>query len=112
MNGFGPIVSFWGLSALAIVSALLVMAARTLVHAVLFLILFFFALAALFVLLTADFVAVAQILVYAGAIGVLIIFAIMLTPARERTSMETNWIGPGMLTGAVFAATVIVVAFT
>src|SRR5438552_16087506 len=88
------------------------MAARTLVHAMLFLILFFFGLAALFVLLTADFVAVAQVLVYAGAIGVLIIFAIMLTPPREYASMETLWVGPGMLAGAVFAATVLVVAFT
>src|SRR5438552_18692314 len=88
------------------------MAARTLVHAMLFLILFFFGLAALCVLVTADFVAVAQVLVYAGAIGVLIIFAIMLTPPREYTSMDTVWVGPGMLAGAVFAATVCVVAFT
>lgn len=111
MSGFGPIFSFWALSVLAIAAALMVMFARTIVHAVLFLILFFVALAALFVLLSGDFVAVAQLLVYAGAIGVLVLFAIMLTPPRERTRMETNFLGPGLLAGGVVAGTVIFVVF-
>jgi NADH-quinone oxidoreductase subunit J len=111
VDGFGPISAFWALSVLAILAALMVMFARTIVHAVLFLILFFVALAALFVLLSGDFVAVAQLLVYAGAIGVLVLFAIMLTPARERTRMETQFVGPGLLAGAVVAGTVIFVAF-
>lgn len=111
MSGFGPIASFWVLSVFAVLAALMVMAARTLVHAVLFLVLFFVALAALFILLSADFVAVAQLLVYAGAIAVLVVFAILLTPARERTRMETTFVGPGLLAGAVIAGTVIFVAF-
>ena len=111
MSGFGPIVSFWGLSALAVIAALMVMAARTLVHAVLFLVLFFVALAAMFILLSGDFVAVAQLLIYAGAIATLLVFAIMLTPSRERTRMETNFVGPGLLAGAAVAGTVIFVAF-
>ncbi len=111
MDGFGPIVSFWGLSALAITAALSVMFARNVVHAVLFLVLFFVALAAMFVLLSADFVAVAQLLVYAGAIGVLVVFAILLTPPRERSNMETRFVGPGLLAGAAIAGTVIFVAF-
>jgi NADH-quinone oxidoreductase subunit J len=111
LDGFGPITAFWGLSALAIVSALLVMAARTIIHAVLFLVLFFVALAAMFVLLSADFVAVAQLLVYAGAIGVLVVFAILLTPQGEQRGLETRFVGPGLLAGAVVSGTVIFVVF-
>jgi len=111
VDGFGPIVSFWGLSALAIGAALMVMFARSIVHSVLFLVLFFVALAALFILLSADFIAVAQLLVYAGAIAVLVTFAVMLTPSSERRGLETNFLGPGLLTGALIAGTLIFVAF-
>lgn len=107
MSGFGPVVAFYVLSALAIVAALLVMFARSVIHAVLFLVLMFVALAALFVLLSADFVAVAQLLVYAGAIGVLVIFAILLTPSREQRGMDTNFAVPGLVAGVGFAALVI-----
>ncbi|HZQ38870.1 MAG TPA: NADH-quinone oxidoreductase subunit J, partial [Dehalococcoidia bacterium] len=82
MSGFGPVSAFYVLAVLSIGSALAVMAARSIIHAVLFLVLFFVSLAAMFVLLSADFVAVAQLLVYAGAIGVLVVFAILLTPSR------------------------------
>jgi NADH-quinone oxidoreductase subunit J len=111
VDGFGPIASFWVLSVLSIAGALSVMFARTVVHAVLFLVLFFVALAAMFILLSADFVAVAQVLVYAGAIGVLVVFAILLTPQHQNRSMETRFVGPGLLAGAAIAGTVIFVAF-
>jgi NADH-quinone oxidoreductase subunit J len=107
MSGFGPVVTFYVLSALAIASALMVMLARTVIHAVLFLVLMFVALAALFVLLSADFVAVAQLLVYAGAIGVLVIFSILLTPPREMRGMETIFFLPGLIAGAGVAAVAI-----
>lgn len=110
MSGFGPVVAFYVLSALAIAAALLVMFARSIIHAVLYLVLMFVALAALFVLLSADFVAVAQLLVYAGAIGVLVIFAILLTPAREQRGMETNFLLPGLVAGIAVAGVVIGVA--
>ena len=53
---------------------------RDLVHAVLFLILSFIGVAGLYITLSADFVAVVQVLIYAGAISVLMLFAILLTP--------------------------------
>lgn len=111
MSGVGPVSAFYVLAVLSIGSALAVMAARSIIHAVLFLILFFVSLAAMFVLLSADFVAVAQLLVYAGAIGVLVVFAILLTPSREQRPMETRFVGPGLLAGAVVAGTVIFIAF-
>ncbi|HLZ72683.1 MAG TPA: NADH-quinone oxidoreductase subunit J [Dehalococcoidia bacterium] len=111
MSGFGPVSAFYVLAVLSIGSALAVMAARSIIHAVLFLVLFFVSLAAMFVLLSADFVAVAQLLVYAGAIGVLVVFAILLTPSRDRRGMETKFVGPGLLAGAVVAGTVVFIAF-
>jgi NADH-quinone oxidoreductase subunit J len=111
LSGFGPVSAFYVLAVLSIGSALAVMAARSIIHAVLFLVLFFVSLAAMFVLLSADFVAVAQLLVYAGAIGVLVVFAILLTPSREARPLETRFVGPGLLVGAVVAGTVIFIAF-
>jgi NADH-quinone oxidoreductase subunit J len=58
----------------------LTVTARNLVHAALWLIAGFFAVGALYLLLEAEFIAIAQILVYVGAIAILILFAIMLTP--------------------------------
>jgi NADH:ubiquinone oxidoreductase subunit 6 (subunit J) len=84
LTGVGVVVAFWLFAALAIAAALAIVAARSLVHAVLALVLSFIGVAGLFITLSADFLAVAQVLVYAGAIGVLTIFAIMLTPRSGR----------------------------
>jgi len=62
----------------------MIIVARSLFHAVLLLILSFIGIAGVFITLSADFVAVVQILVYAGAIAVLMIFAVMLTPSGDR----------------------------
>ncbi|MCK4857185.1 MAG: NADH-quinone oxidoreductase subunit J [candidate division Zixibacteria bacterium] len=62
-----------------IVSALLVVLLRNIFHCALMLILCLFAVAGLYVLLQADFVAAVQVLLYVGAVAVLMIFAIMLT---------------------------------
>lgn len=73
------IITFSILSAIAVISALLAVRLRNLVHATLTLMAFFVALAGLFILLMAEFLAAVQILVYVGAVGILILFAIMLT---------------------------------
>ncbi len=65
-------------------SALMVAMVRDLIHAVLFLILSFIGVAGLYITLSADFVAVVQVLIYAGAISVLMLFAILLTPRSAR----------------------------
>lgn len=62
-----------------IVSAMLVVSLRDIFHCALMLILCLFSVAALYVLLQADFLAAVQVLLYVGAIAVLMIFAIMLT---------------------------------
>ena len=72
-------ITFWVLAVIAVCGALLAVWRRNLIHGVFALMIFFAALAGLFLLLLAEFIAAVQILVYIGAVGVLLIFAIMLT---------------------------------
>ena len=74
----GTLVVFWGFAALAVVSALACITRRSPVASALWLVVTLFSLAALFVVLDAQFIAVLQVLVYAGAIMVLFLFVIML----------------------------------
>jgi NADH-quinone oxidoreductase subunit J len=71
-------VFFWGFSGAAVASALLCVTRRSPVASALWLVATMFALAALYVVLDAQFIAVIQVLVYAGAIMVLFLFVIML----------------------------------
>lgn len=103
MTEVGVAIGFYGLGALAVGAALGIVLTPNLLHAVLFLILSFVALAGLFLTLSADFVAVAQILIYAGAVGVLVIFAVMLTPASSRVNADTVFFGPGFVLAGLIA---------
>ena len=96
-------VIFLLLSVVVLGSALFVVTTRNLFHAALMLILSFFGVAGLYVLLESGFFAVAQVLVYIGAIAILFIFAVMLT--RGMVSM------PRMNAQARLAAVVAVVLF-
>jgi NADH-quinone oxidoreductase subunit J len=69
---------FWAFAGVAVVSALLCITRRNPVASALWLVVTMFQIAALFVLLDAEFLAVLQVLVYAGAIMVLFLFVIML----------------------------------
>ena len=82
-------VMFIVISAVTLISAALVVTTRSLFRAALWLVLTFFGIAGLFILLQAEFLAIAQVLIYVGAISTLIIFAIMLSrgvmdPAARR----------------------------
>ena len=77
---------------------------RNLLHAVLFLILSFVGLAGLYITLSADFVAVVQVLIYAGAISVLMIFAVMLTPRSSRDNAEGLLQVPALVLSGLVAA--------
>lgn len=72
-------IVFWALAAVAVVAALGVVFLRDIFRGALLLVLAFFAVAGFFVLLSATFLAVVQVLIYVGAIAILLIFAIMLT---------------------------------
>ncbi|MGZ5408147.1 MAG: NADH-quinone oxidoreductase subunit J, partial [Aeromicrobium sp.] len=70
---------FLVLSALAVFSALLVVSTDQLVHAALWLVITLGAIAGCYLLLTAEFVAWVQVLIYVGSVVVLLLFALMLT---------------------------------
>ncbi len=78
---------FLFLAASALISALLVIASKDVVHSVIALATCFISIAALFIMLSAEFVAIIQILVYVGAVVVVILFGIMLT---KREIMESE----------------------
>src|SRR5262249_19856928 len=82
---------FFLISTLGLLAALGTVLARNLVHAALFLVAFFFAIACQFVLLEAEFLAVIQVLIYIGAVAILILFGIMLT--RNIQGDETTTVG-------------------
>lgn len=72
------VVIFYLISAVCVLSAAGVVVANNPVHSAIFLVLSFFNVAAIFVMLGAEFLAVAQIIVYTGAILVLVLFVLML----------------------------------
>jgi NADH:ubiquinone oxidoreductase subunit 6 (subunit J) len=72
---------------LALVSALLVVRNKDVVHSVIWLATCFISIAVLYIMLSAEFVAIIQIIVYVGAVVVVILFGIMLT---RREIMESE----------------------
>ncbi|MEK7443108.1 MAG: NADH-quinone oxidoreductase subunit J [Chloroflexota bacterium] len=83
----------------------MVVVARNLVHAALWLILSFFGVAVIFAMLEAGFIAVVQVTLYIGAIAILIIFAMMLTrKVMNDTEPQTNsqWILSFLVAAAAF----------
>ncbi len=79
---------FFLLAFLTIVSSLMVVSSRNIFHSAIFLILALFGVAGLFVLLEAPFLAAAQVLIYVGAIAILMIFAVMLTARIADTNLR------------------------
>lgn len=106
----GIVIAFWILAATTIGCALMVAAVRELVQAVLFLALTFVGAAGIYIVLSADFVAVVQILIYAGAVSVLMTFAVMLTPAADRKNSETVFQMPALVLAGLLLAVLVFVS--
>ena len=103
----GTLVIFWAFAALAVGSGLACITRRSPVASALWLVVTLFSLAALFVLLDAQFIAVLQVLVYAGAIMVLFLFVIMLLNLGR--AGPTDLKGPAGLGVGVFLAGLLLV---
>jgi NADH-quinone oxidoreductase subunit J len=86
----GPDIAFVLIGVVALASALLVVTSRNLVHAALWLVVTLGALAGEYLLLTAEFVAWVQVLIYVGAVVVLLLFGLMLTRAPIGDSDQLN----------------------
>jgi len=79
-------VIFFVIAGVTVIGGFGVVFARNVVHSALFLILSLLSVAGIFVLLAADFLAIVQVLVYGGAVTILILFAMMLTRVRDLPS--------------------------
>jgi NADH-quinone oxidoreductase subunit J len=100
----GASVGFWVLGIIAVLAALSVVLLRDVFRAALSLILCFLMVAGLYLTLSADFLAAVQILIYVGAISVLIILAIMLTREVQRGSPSNRFRLPAFFVAVLFFA--------
>jgi NADH-quinone oxidoreductase subunit J len=102
---------FYLLSAVSLAGALGVVATRNVVYAALSLLLSLMAVAGLYILLFAEFLALVQVLIYGGAITIVLLFAIMLTRTQEFPVVRDNpqWALAGVAGMALFG--VLVAAF-
>ena len=78
-----PALIFYVLASIAVLAAVMVIASRSPIHSAIYLVLTFLCVAAVYLLLEAEFVAMVQVLVYAGGIMVLFLFVIMLVNLRS-----------------------------
>lgn len=83
-------ILFWFLSALALIGALMMVTSKNPVYSVLWLIVVFFAISGHYILLNAQFLAIVNIIVYAGAIMVLFLFVIMLMNMNADNEPQKN----------------------
>jgi len=102
----GIAAAFWILAIVAVVAALCVVIVRSVFRAALALLLCFVAVAGIFVTLSADFLAAIQILVYVGAVGVLIILAIMVTRDFQHGSLTNKLKIPAFIIAVVFTGVI------
>ncbi|HUQ96179.1 MAG TPA: NADH-quinone oxidoreductase subunit J [Chitinophagaceae bacterium] len=100
-------ILFWVLSVVSLFSALMVITSKNPVYSVLWLIITFFSISGHYILLNAQFLAVVNIIVYAGAIMVLFLFVIMLMNLSKNTEPQKNkWL---KLAGAVSGGSLLLV---
>ncbi len=103
-------IVFYIASAIALVSTVMVITRHNAVHALLYLVVSLVSVALIFYVLGAPFIAVLEVIIYAGAIMVLFLFVIMMLNLGEVAVQKERewfpkkmWIGPGILSGILFA---------
>ncbi|SHE87753.1 NADH dehydrogenase subunit J [Cnuella takakiae] len=100
-------ILFYALSAVSLVSALMVITSKNPVYSVLWLIITFFTISGHYLLLNAQFLAIVNIIVYAGAIMVLFLYVLMLMDLRKESEPQKNkWL---KLAGAVAGGSLLLV---
>ena len=100
-------LAFWILALLMVGAALAVVLLRNIFRAALLLVLCFFTVAGIYITLNADFLAAVQVLIYAGAIGILLIFAIMLTRNLQEGNPFNRLKIPALIISLLVLATII-----
>jgi NADH-quinone oxidoreductase subunit J len=101
---------FWVLALVAIGGAVGVVVVRDLFRSALLLALVFIAVGGFFVLMSAEFLAVVQVLIYVGAISILFIFAVMLTADVRRGNLPNRLQIPAVVLPALLLAAMVITA--
>lgn len=92
MSLSGELIAFIGLALVAIVGGVLLITLTKVVHMVIALVFTFLGIAGIYMLLSAEFVAIVQILIYSGAITIVMLFGIMLTKHQENDApVKGGW---------------------
>ncbi len=105
-------IAFWVIAVSSIVAAVAVVQLRDVFRAALFLVVSFLGVAGMFILLRAEFLAAVQVLVYVGAISVLILFAILMTQDTEQGNPSNLLRIPALIVSGLFLAAAVFVAVT
>jgi NADH-quinone oxidoreductase subunit J len=104
---------FYISASIAILATIMVITRHNMVHALLYLIVSFIAMAVIFYSLGAPFAAALEVIIYAGAIVVLIIFVIMLLNLKEESTVqEKRWMTPDIWIGPVILSAILLVEVT
>jgi NADH-quinone oxidoreductase subunit J len=109
------LVPFLVLAIAALGGAVMVVASRNVVHAAFWLLEVMMAVAGLFMLLSAGFLALVQIMVYAGAVSVLVLFTVMLTLRRREDavrSLDLKWGAAGIAVAVLAVVIAAISSFT
>ena len=103
-------LAFYSAGAVAVLSTVLMLTRLNVVHALLYLIVSLLAVAVVFYTLGAPFVAALEVIVYAGAIMVLFVFAVMiLNLGQHGVELEKQWLTPGIWTGPALLAGILII---
>ena len=110
-------IAFYISSAVAVIATIMVIINHNLIHALLYLVVSFLAVAVIFFLLGAPFVAALEVIIYAGAIVVLIIFVIMMLNLKEEAvAQEKKWLrsvnlaGPAILSAILLGELIYIIS--
>ena len=100
--------TFYIAAAVAVIATIMVITRYNIVHALLYLVVSFLAIAVVFYVLGAPFIAALEVIVYAGAIVVLIIFVIMMLNLKEESVVqEEKWVTKKVWVGPVILCTIL-----
>ena len=101
MSLSGELIAFIGLALVAILGGVLLITLTKVVHMVIALVFTFLGIAGIYMLLSAEFVAIVQILIYSGAITIVMLFGIMLTKHQENDAPAKGGWGNFSLLAAI-----------
>jgi len=113
MNDSGVALSvvFYVLSIITVGAAIGVVTVRNIFHAALLLVLAFVGVAGLYITLHADFIAAVQILIYAGAVAILLVFAIMMTHNLNEDTSSSLLRWPALIMSTLVGVVIVGYAF-